>query len=212
MWADLTSGTENFDKYLLTFSGGALTLSLGFIKDVVKPECAVSLDWLLASWICFLLCILTTLASFRVSIRALEKMGPYLDEFYLKGNAEAFNKHLEDLWTGAVDWCAWVAIACLIVGLICTMVFVDKNFRKVNHMSENEPGKKVVTGNAEKGLKPVGMTYVTDALKPPAMTPIILASEDRGAKTVPMTPVETTQAQPGSGTNVPAQPAQSDKK
>src|SRR5271154_407065 len=81
VWEDTKSGTENFDKYMLTFSSGALALSLGFIKDIVKPEHAVSLGWLLASWVCFLLCISVTLVSFRVSIRALEKMAPCLDEF-----------------------------------------------------------------------------------------------------------------------------------
>ena len=35
IWEDTKSGTENFDKYMLTFSSGALALSLGFIKDVV---------------------------------------------------------------------------------------------------------------------------------------------------------------------------------
>ncbi len=210
VWEDTKSGTENFDKYLLTFSSGALALSLGFIKDVVKPENAVSLHWLLASWICFLLCILSTLVSFRVSIRALEKMGPYLDEFYLKGQAEAFNKHLEDFWTKAVDWCAYLAIAFFIIGLTCTMVFVDKNFRKVNQMNEDKTVEKVVAGDAQKGLKPVAMSHVTDALKPAAMTPII-TGEDRGLKPVAMTPVQAQPTKPASD-NVPAQPAQSDKK
>jgi hypothetical protein len=35
VWDDIKSGTENFDKYMLTFSSGALGLSLAFIKDVV---------------------------------------------------------------------------------------------------------------------------------------------------------------------------------
>jgi hypothetical protein len=210
IWDDIKSGTENFDKYMLTFSGGALVLSLGFIKDVIKPELAVSLNWLLASWICFLLCILSTLLSFRVSIRALERMVPHINEFYLKGNADAFNKHLNDFWTKAVDWCANLATGLLIVGLLCTMVFVGKNFRKVNHMSEKELIQKLSTGDLQKGLKPVSMT--TDALKPAAMTPVI-AGEDRGLKPVTMTPIETqVPVQPATEANAPAQPAKSDKK
>lgn len=212
IWDDTKSGTENFDKYMLTFSSGALGLSLGFIKDVVKPENAVSLHWLLASWIAFLLCVLTTLVSFRVSIRALEKMVPHLDNFYLKGDADAFNKHLQSRWTKAVDWFANAAIVFFIAGLMCTMVFVAKNFRRVNHMSEKEPMRKVVVArDMEKGLKPVAMTsYTTDALKPVAMTPVI-AGEDRGLKPTPMTPVQAP-SQPTSGTEAPAQPSQSEKK
>jgi hypothetical protein len=204
VWDDLKSGTENFDKYLLTFSSGAFALSLGFIKDIVKPERAVSLGWLLTSWIFFLLCILITLISFRVSIRALELMVPCLDDFYLKGNTDAFDRHLKSFWTKAVDWTAYAAIVFFVAGLMCTMVFVDKNFRQVNKMSNDETIHKLITEDLGKGLKPVGMTHVTDGLKPAAMTPIV-TGEDRGLKPVPMTSVPT---------QVPPQPPppSSDKK
>ncbi len=108
VWEDTKSGTENFDKYLLTFSSGALGLSLAFIKDVAPIGRAVWIPSLLASWVAFLLCILVTLVSFRISILALEGMVPYLDEFYLRNNAEAFDKHRESRLTKAVEWCAWV--------------------------------------------------------------------------------------------------------
>jgi hypothetical protein len=211
VWDDTKSGAENFDKYMLTFSGGALALSLGFIKDVVKPEQAVSLDWLLASWICFLLCILSTLVSFRVTIRALERMVPHLNEFYLKGNAGAYNRHLDDYWTRAVDWCANLATALLIIGLMCTMVFVHRNLRKVNQMKDNKPAEKIVTGDLQKGLKPVSMTYTTDGLKPSGLAPVV-ASEDRGIKPVAMTPETQKPVQSASGGDAAVQPAESDKK
>lgn len=207
VWDDSKSGSENFDKYMLMFSAGALTLSLGFIKDIVKPEHAISFGWLLASWICFLSCILVTLISFRVSILALEKMAHYLDEFYLKGNAEAFNQHLKELSTRAVDWCAYAAMVFFIFGLTCTMVFVAKNFRQVNQMSNDKTVQKPITENLEKGLKPVGMSYVTDGLKPAAMTPVV-TGEDRGIKPVPMTSVPTQ----APSAPAPAPPPQSDKK
>ena len=41
VWEDTKSGTENLDKYLLTFSSGALGLSLAFIKDVAPIGQAV---------------------------------------------------------------------------------------------------------------------------------------------------------------------------
>jgi hypothetical protein len=41
VWEDIKSGTESFDKYMLTFSSGALALSLAFIKDVVPLGKAV---------------------------------------------------------------------------------------------------------------------------------------------------------------------------
>jgi hypothetical protein len=222
VWEDLKSSTENFDKYLLSFSSGALVISLGFIKDVVKPENAVSLEWLLASWIAFLLCILITLASFRASIRALEKMSPLLIAFYLQDEADAFDKHLRDFWTRAVDWCAYLGITFFLVGLICTTVFVNANFRKENSMGKDEIVQKVVVaGDATKAVKPVGMTPlvegpkpvamtpVTDGAKPMAMTPAV-SGEERAPKPVPMTPVpKPTPAKPDSGNT--SQPNQSTK-
>ena len=110
VWEDSKSGSENFDKYLLTFSSGALALSLSFIKDVVHVENVQSFSLLITSWICFIACILTTLISFRISLIALEKMVPCLNDFYLSGDPAAYNKHLASRWTRAVDWCANLGI------------------------------------------------------------------------------------------------------
>ena len=41
VWEDSKSGSENFDKYLITFSSGALALSLSFIKDIVPLRDAI---------------------------------------------------------------------------------------------------------------------------------------------------------------------------
>lgn len=216
-WDDTKSGSENFDKYLLTFSSGALGLSLTFIKEVVPLEKAVWIPSLIASWIAFVLCILVTLISFRISLRAFEKMVPYLNQFYLDGKVEAFNKHLEDVWTKAVDWCANLGIFFFVLGLVFTMMFVGTNIRRVKHMSEQEKAdtvnfktlKRPAMTPLTEGVKPAAMTPIgmkiqaRDALKPVAMTPV---GEDRGLKPPAMTPA---QPQP---TPTPAQPAQTPKK
>src|SRR5580692_9406356 len=79
VWEDIKSGTESFDKYMLTFSSGALALSLAFIKDVVPLGRAVWITSLIGSWIAFVLCILVTLMSFQFSIKALESTIPALN-------------------------------------------------------------------------------------------------------------------------------------
>src|SRR5579885_1478933 len=48
---DEKSGTESFDKNLLTFSSGALGLSLAFIKDIVPLSMAHWIACLFVSWI-----------------------------------------------------------------------------------------------------------------------------------------------------------------
>ncbi len=193
VWEDSKSGSENFDKYMLTFSSGALGLSLAFIKDVVPIGKAVWTLSLITSWGMFVLCILTTLISFRISIRALEKMVPCLDAFYLNGDASAFNKHLESFWTKAVDWCAYLAIGFFVLGLTFTMMFVGVNIREAKRMSKEET-QKVVLSDLGKGLKPSAMTPLEEGHKPPAMAP--LRDVGAGVKPVPMTPAEQGRSQP----------------
>jgi hypothetical protein len=191
VWEDTKSGTENFDKYLLTFSSGALGLSLAFIKDVAPIGHAVWIRSLFASWLAFLLCILITLISFRISILALEAMVPHLNDFYLNSNAEAFDKHRENWLTKAVEWCAWTGIILFVCGVFFTMMFVYANIREAKRMSEKENAAKapIHIDAMDFGCKPVAMTptggdKVEKGAKPPAMTPVR-----------PATPVQPSQPQ-----------------
>lgn len=223
VWEDLKSGSETFDKYMVTLSSGALGVSLTFIKDIVPLKEAVCISSLIASWIAFVLCILITLISFRLSIHALEEMVPCLDAYYLRGEADAFNRHLKRFSTRAVGWCANLAIMFFVLGLSFTMMFVGANLLKgASHMN-SEHTEKIVAGDLGKAIKPVAMTPLNEGMKPVSMTPApvraqtndgispvamtpVISGADRGLKTVPMTPVQP--AQPVQ----PTKPAQSQKK
>jgi hypothetical protein len=173
VWEDSKSGSENFDKYLITFSSGALGLSLTFIKDIVPLKDAIWIPSLIVSWVAFIVCILVTLISFRISILALEKMSPALDDFYLKGNVDAFNKHMEDPWTKAVDWCAWGGIILFVLGLFFTMMFVGANVLEAKRMGNEENPKKDTSVRIDRidfGCKPPAMTPITQNAKPEAHT------------------------------------------
>jgi len=188
VWEDSKSGSENFDKYLITFSSGALALSLSFIKDIVPLRDAIWIPSLIVSWIAFIACILVTLVSFRISIRALEKMSPVLDDFYLNGNVDAFNKHMEDPWTKAVDWCAWGGIILFVLGLFFTMMFVGANVLEAKRMDREENPKKDASVRIDRidfGCKPPAMPPITQKAKPEAH-----AGKDKlekGVKPSPMT-------------------------
>ncbi len=209
VWDDLKSGSENFDKYLLTYSSGALALSLSFIKEVVPLDEAICKSSLIASWIAFLFCILVTLISFRISIRALERMVPHLNKFYLEGDAEAFDKHLEDPWAKAVEWCANLGILFFVLGLIFTMIFVGTNMTGVKHMSHKDTSQKVVPESLNKSIKAVPMTPLTEGVKLVSMTqPGARGIANDGINTVGMTPLATGQVNTGlkTPTMTPVQP------
>ncbi len=187
VWEDIKSSTENFDKYMLTFSSGALALSLAFIKDAVPLKTAVWIPSLLLSWSAFVLCILATLVSFRFSIKALESTIPALNEYYLQGKQDAFNRHLKSWWSKAIDCCTVGQIVFFALGVILTMAFVVANARE-ERMNKDTPVQKVVTSNLGKSVKPAAMTPLTEGQKPQAMTPVAGGTENRGVQSVPMTP------------------------
>ncbi|MBI3474747.1 MAG: hypothetical protein HY010_03370 [Acidobacteria bacterium] len=163
IWEDSVSGSENFDKYLITFSTGALALSLSFIKDVVPLRDAIWISLLIVSWAAFILAALVTLVSFRFSLSALERMVPVLNDYYLNAKPAAYDKHMDDLRTKAVDWCAWAGLFFFVLGLICTMIFVSGNVLRANAMEDKE--------NLQKGNS-VRIDRIDFGCKPPAMTPM----------------------------------------
>lgn len=213
VWQDIKSGTDNFDKYMLTFSSGALALSLTFIRAVVPVGKTVCIPLLIISWVWFVFCILITLISFRLSIRALEDSIPHLNAYYLEGDEDAFNKHMDSWLYKAIEWCAWSAGICFVLGLIFTIMFMGANLQEAKRV--NQEKKPATAASAiELGEKPVAMTPVNqtgvrkqanDALNLVTMTPV--AREDRGIKPVPVTPVPPTQPAPA-----PSQPAQGPRK
>ncbi len=171
---DIKSGTENFDKNLLTFSSGALGLSLAFIKDIVPLGEAHLIPCLFVSWIAFALCILVTMASFQVSIQALQCSLPFAEKYYFKNQRNAFDEHLKTRWCRAVDWCTWTASGLFVIGLVCTIVFVCVNVGEAKHMSKDQTTKPGVVTPLEEGHRPPAMTPTRDVgagVKPGPMTP-----------------------------------------
>lgn len=62
---------EDFDKTVLSLSGGALGISFVFLKDVIGSSPVASPGYLLSAWICWALSSLAVLGSFYLSHLAL---------------------------------------------------------------------------------------------------------------------------------------------
>ena len=61
---------ENYDKLIVTLSGGALALSIAFIKDIVNLETAQSTWLLLMAWAGFILSLAAVLGALSFGIEA----------------------------------------------------------------------------------------------------------------------------------------------
>jgi hypothetical protein len=71
---------EDFDKTVLTLSGGALGVSFAFFKDIVGPHSSVQTLCLLAAWISWALSTCAVLASYYLSHLSLRRAITQVDD------------------------------------------------------------------------------------------------------------------------------------
>lgn len=132
---DINSGTDSFDKSMLTLSSGALGVSLAFIKDIVPLEQAAWISLLIVSWIAFALCIVSTVISFPFSIAAQKRHRELLDEIFTTKNHN-LAKNESSSWSKAVTVCSRVALILFLGGLACTIMFVVRNVTDFQRKNE----------------------------------------------------------------------------
>lgn len=116
---------EDFDKALLTLSGGALGISMTFIKDIVtRPE----YKWILViSWTCFGLAIIILLLGFLVCGKAYKQEIVSLDAIQEKSK-KTNNK--KNTWSKATEVANISALIFFITGLILLATFIFINFKE----------------------------------------------------------------------------------
>ena len=65
--APALSGSQDYDRAILTLSSGALALSATFLHDIARNVASASLDLLTASWVALIAAIISIVASFQTS-------------------------------------------------------------------------------------------------------------------------------------------------
>ena len=108
---------EQYDKTVITLSTGALSISFVFIKDIVKLDKIVFIDFLIAAWICWALSVSCVLISFYTSKQAMSKAIYDFDE-----NIEEHNKS-----NTATSILNFLSGTFFVLGLIFIIIFVKKN-------------------------------------------------------------------------------------
>jgi hypothetical protein len=167
-WADCQSGSDEFDKSILTFSSLGLSLSLAFIKDIVPLASAVGLVLLYTSWVAFGVAILITIFSFQLGVMAQEKHLDHLRRYYLDRQRQYLNApNKAASWVGRFKWVSGGSFVFAIAG---TIVFSVWNVTEARHMSENKSGSTPIT--LQEGRRPMSMTPLWKGRKPMSMTPL----------------------------------------
>lgn len=112
---------EDFDKTVLSLSGGALGISFVFLKDVIGPQPIVLSGVLLGAWFSWAFSTFSVLASYYLSHLALRRAISQIDDgtIYEKPPGGAFAK-----WTATLNA---IGAVLFLVGVCCITVFAGAN-------------------------------------------------------------------------------------
>jgi hypothetical protein len=85
---------EDFDKTVLSLSGGALGISFAFIKDIVGDDPLIFTGYLIAAWVVWASSVTCVLSSYFFSQQALRKTIKQIDQgaIYSETTGGAFSK------------------------------------------------------------------------------------------------------------------------
>lgn len=114
-----------FDKLIVTLSGGALALSLTFIKDI-SPNPNPNSKWLVfAAWICFTVSLISTLFSHLTSHKDMEFEIEKLDSSY-ENQEETYNP--QNPFKGKTVCLNRLSAMAFLFGLFLLIAFASLNF------------------------------------------------------------------------------------
>jgi hypothetical protein len=114
-----------FDKALFTIAAGSFGLSFVFIDKLV-PLASAKLSWVLvASWVCFALCLIVMVLGHLLSAEAYRRQRDnvarsMLLQFEGKSAEEAVTRD-------SVSPCNYIALFAYVGGIICLLLFVLLN-------------------------------------------------------------------------------------
>ena len=121
---------KSFDRWLVTLAGGALGLSIAFLKDIAGPK-ATDVAWLVAAWILFGLSVCASLVSMLISQHGHEAFRAVLDEQATRGGEKFWlcvREAQRGRWEPTAITCLNVAaILAFVIGVLSLAVFAALN-------------------------------------------------------------------------------------
>lgn len=123
---------RDYDKWMLTLSGGAFGLSMLFLKDIVPVSRVQFVIFLLLAWLFFAVCLAAILLCMLISQRGSEQLLKIAEREYAR-------EATEDLWdrvnresarrpesriVGCVNWLSW---GSFLFGIVSLSIFAYLN-------------------------------------------------------------------------------------
>lgn len=112
---------EDFDKTILTLSGGALGISFAFVKDIIGPNPITNTWFLIFAWISWGLSVTTVLLSFFTSHLALRQTINQADR------GEIYSKRPGGCYDIITEGCNLMGFIFFSIGVALMIIFVWLN-------------------------------------------------------------------------------------
>lgn len=122
---------EDYDKAVLSLSGGALGISFAFVKDVVGPGAIQHSVVLLSAWAAWGASVVVTLASYWFSQRALRAAITQVD------NKTIHTQTAGRSWAPITSWLNALGGILFVVGVAAMVWFVYLNLGSVGTQRQN---------------------------------------------------------------------------
>jgi hypothetical protein len=122
---------ERFDKWIVTLAGGALAVSMAFVKDLVQPHLPVDPILLFVAWIAFGVAILLSLLCTLLCQRAREKFRDALDAAFREPRRDPL-RHAAELqakrWEPTcIMWLNRFNVVVFVVAVVVLGLFIYRN-------------------------------------------------------------------------------------
>ena len=197
------SSFVQFDKAILSLSGGTLAVSIAFIKDLVPLTELVWLPLLLASWALLGLSITSTLVSFLVSQKAYDRQFTSAERYFVDKEKEALEtENPFGLITSRLNH---LSAACFVAALLATIVFAGLNLSRASARMRAQEAE--MSEPTDSGSEPSGEELQKGSV-PPRMTRT--PSDERGAVPPPITRTPQTSSSQDSTSSGQATPTPTD--
>ena len=127
---------NNYDKLIITLSGGALALSLTFLKDIVKQSPIRSPIYLISSWGLFILSLTCVLGSLLFGIAAYKKAIDQVDACTI------YKENPGGLFSKVTTVLHYAGTVFLLTGLVLITIFIYSNMEVINVQRQDTTATK----------------------------------------------------------------------
>ena len=170
-----TLNADAYDKAILTYSSGALALSIGFLKDFTAGAESPYLPVLFLSWLFFVCAIFSTVVSYLLGKAAIQTQLGKSELYYIHGEDLAID--LPNTWIKRCTVVNWASGLSFAVAALLTALFVALSLKDPT-MSRNEPPpgviEKIISGETTiiESFDPARMVRLRPPVDPvPAAAP-----------------------------------------